>query len=135
MLLVGRESNIAYQGLFNAYKQIIITNSYNKDKATRELFQFYNGIVFDWERDRKRKGKVSAFDNSLEDSELDVSSGVDAAIRPRFDAMDLHDEAVDADYYNPGIDSELEEIFEVQSAVSTSLHLWCCLMVKKWTDS
>lgn len=109
---VGNESNISYQDLFDSYKHILITNSYNNDSITGELFQYYNGIVFDWEADRKRKGKVP-HDNSLED-EPNISSGVDDAIRTHLDAMALHDNP--GDYHNPGADSEGS--FEVE--VSTS---------------
>lgn len=106
---IGNESNIPYQDIFDAYKNILITNSYNNDAHTGALFQYYNGIIFDWEADRKRKGK----DNSLED-EPDISSGVDDAIRSRLDAMDLDNVG---NYGNPDVD--LEETFEFQ--VITSL--------------
>lgn len=119
---VGNESNISYQDIFDAYKHILITNSYNNDGITGELFQYYNGIVFDWEADRKHKGKAPHA-NSGED-EPSISSGVDDAIRSHMDAMALHNNT--ETHHNPGGDPE--ETFEFE--VSASLLIVHCLLIK-----
>lgn len=75
---VGSQSNIPYQELFNAYKKILIVNSYNDDPITKELFRFYNSIVFHWEANGAHKAKTPCDDNEPYDS-----SGVEDAIRPR----------------------------------------------------
>lgn len=76
---VGGESNIPYRELFDAYKNILITNSRNDDPITGKLYRYYNSIVFYWEADGTRKAKALHDDS---EDELHYSSGVEDAIRP-----------------------------------------------------
>lgn len=77
MELVGSQSNIPYRELFDAYKNILITNSHNDDPITGELYRYYNRIVFHWEADGTHK--VNPHNNS--EDEPYYSSGVEDAIR------------------------------------------------------
>lgn len=76
---MGSESNIPYRELFDAYKNILITNSRNDDPITGELYRYYNSIVFYWEADWTRKSKAVHDDS---EDEPQYSSGVEDAIRP-----------------------------------------------------
>jgi hypothetical protein len=72
---VGAKSKIPYQDLFDKYKAILITNMKNKDPITKELFAYYNDIVFGWKAGKK------ATDLENRDQGESDSSGIEGAIR------------------------------------------------------
>lgn len=115
MDFVGNESNIPYRELFDAYKNILITNSHNDDPITGELYRYYNSIVFHWEANGARKAGTPMHEEN--EDELYYSSGVEDAIRspPSMDSQDdisYHDAgAVSNDFFTHMIlDSDLKAI-------------------------